>query len=149
MSRWLSIVGVGEGGWPEVAALGRSLVEGAELVVGGERHLAMLPATVQGKRLSWAMPLTQTVEEILRHRGSPVSVLATGDPMHFGIGVTLARAVPMSEMLVLPAVSAFSLAAARLGWPIAECECLTLHGRPLERFAGFLHRRGPASSAIP
>ena len=139
MSRWLSIVGLGEGGWPELSALGRSLVEGAELVVGGERHLAMLPATIRGERLSWVVPLTQTLEEIQRHRGRPVAVLATGDPMHFGIGVTLARAVPMSETLVLPAVSAFSLAAARLGWPIAECECLTLHGRPLARFAGFLY----------
>jgi precorrin-6Y C5,15-methyltransferase (decarboxylating) len=139
MSRWLSIVGVGEGGWPELSALGRSLVEGAALIVGGERHLAMLPPTIRAKRLSWAVPLTHTVEEIMRHRGRPVAVLATGDPMHFGIGVTLARAVPMSEMLILPAVSAFGLAAARLGWPIADCECLTLHGRPLARFAGFLH----------
>ena len=139
MSRWLSIVGLGEGGWPELSALGRSLVEGAELVVGGERHLAMLPPTIQGERLGWAVPLTHTVEEILRRRGRQVAVLATGDPMHFGIGVTLSRAVQVSEMLVLPAVSAFSLAAARLGWPIAECECLTLHGRPLARYAGFLH----------
>jgi len=139
MSRWLSIVGVGEGGWPELSALGRSLVEGAALIVGGERHLAMLPPTIRAKRLSWAVPLTHTVEEIMRHRGRPVAVLATGDPMHFGIGVTLARAVPMSEMLILPAVSAFGLAAARLGWPIADCECLSLHGRPLARFAGFLH----------
>ncbi len=138
MSRWLAILGLGEGGWPELSALGRSLAEEAELVVGGERHLAMLPSHLRGKRLGWATPLRRTVEEILRHRGRPVAVLATGDPMHFGIGVTLAREIPIAEMLVLPAASAFSLAAARLGWPIAECECLTLHGRPLARVAGFL-----------
>jgi precorrin-6B C5,15-methyltransferase / cobalt-precorrin-6B C5,C15-methyltransferase len=139
MIRWLSVIGLGEGGWPELAALGRSLVEAAELVVGGERHLAMLPSDVRGRRLCWATPLSRTVEEILGQRGHPVAVLATGDPMHFGIGVTLARAVPVSEMLMLPAPSAFSLAAARLGWPLADCECLTVHGRPLARFAGFLH----------
>ena len=142
MSRWLSIVGLSEGGWDELPALGRSLLKAAELVVGGERHLAMLPATVGAKRVSWATPLKLTVAEILRHRGRPVAVLATGDPMHFGIGVTLARAVPMTEMLMLPAVSAFTLAAVRLGWPVAECECLTLHGRPLARFAGFLYPGG-------
>ena len=54
MSRWLSIVGLGEGGWSELSALGRSLVEGAELVVGGERHLAMLPPSVPGRPLGWA-----------------------------------------------------------------------------------------------
>ncbi len=138
MNRWLSIVGLGEGGWPELPALGRSLVEAAELVVGGERHLAMLPRNIKGQKSTWATPLRLTVEEILRRRGRPVAVLATGDPMHYGVGVTLVRAVTPDEILILPTVSAFSLAAARLGWPVAECECLTLHGRPLERLAGFL-----------
>jgi precorrin-6Y C5,15-methyltransferase (decarboxylating) len=138
MNRWLSIVGLGEGGWAELSAIGRSLVEAAELIVGGERHLAMLPDHVRGQRASWATPLRLTVEEIVGRRGHPVAVLATGDPMHYGVGVTLARAVPIDEMLILPAASAFSLAAARLGWPVADCECLTLHGRPLDRIAGLL-----------
>jgi precorrin-6B C5,15-methyltransferase / cobalt-precorrin-6B C5,C15-methyltransferase len=140
MNRWLSIVGLGEGGWAELPALGRGLVEAAELVVGGERHLAMLPKTISAERSTWATPLRLTVEEILRRRGRPVAVLATGDPMHYGVGVTLARAVAGDEILILPTVSAFSLAAARLGWPVAECECLTLHGRPLEKLGGFLTR---------
>jgi precorrin-6Y C5,15-methyltransferase (decarboxylating) len=132
--------GLGEGGWAELPALGRGLVEAAELVVGGERHLAMLPKTIRAERSTWATPLRLTVEEILRRRGRPVAVLATGDPMHYGVGVTLARAVAGDEILILPTVSAFSLAAARLGWSVAECECLTLHGRPLEKLGGFLTR---------
>src|SRR5262249_10864810 len=91
MSRWLSIIGLSEGGWLEVSGLGRSLILAAELIVGGERHLAMLPHDVSGRRIGWSTPLKLTVEEILRHRGRPVVVLATGDPMHFGIGVTFAR----------------------------------------------------------
>jgi precorrin-6Y C5,15-methyltransferase (decarboxylating) len=61
-----------------------------------------------------------------------VVVLATGDPMHFGIGVTLARRVAADEIAIHPHLSAFSLAAATLGWPLAEVECLTFHGRPIE-----------------
>jgi precorrin-6B C5,15-methyltransferase / cobalt-precorrin-6B C5,C15-methyltransferase len=139
VNRWLSIVGLSEGGWAELPALGRDLVESAQFIVGGERHLAMLPASIKAERASWATPLRLTVEEILRYRGRPVAVLATGDPMHFGVGVTLARAVAHEEMLILPAISAFGLAAARLGWSLGDCECLTLHGRPLEKLAGFLY----------
>jgi precorrin-6B C5,15-methyltransferase / cobalt-precorrin-6B C5,C15-methyltransferase len=139
MSRWLSIIGLSEGGWAEVSGLGRSLILAAELIVGGERHLAMLPQNVSGRRIGWSTPLKLSVEEILRHHGRPVVVLATGDPMHFGIGVTFARVLPQAEMLILPGASAFTLAAARLGWPFADCECLTLHGRPLVRFVGFLY----------
>jgi precorrin-6Y C5,15-methyltransferase (decarboxylating) len=56
--------------------------------------------------------------------------------MHFGIGVSLARRVPADEMAVHPNISAFSLAAARMRWPLAEVECLTIHGRPLDLLAG-------------
>jgi precorrin-6Y C5,15-methyltransferase (decarboxylating) len=58
-------------------------------------------------------------------------VLATGDPLAYGIGSTLVRRVPIEEITIIPGASAFSLAAARLGWILAEVDCLTLHGRPL------------------
>ena len=64
--------------------------------------------------------------------GSPTVVLATGDPMWFGVGATLTRHVDPAEMRVLPSPSAFQLAAAALCWPLADCQCLTVHGRPLE-----------------
>jgi precorrin-6B C5,15-methyltransferase / cobalt-precorrin-6B C5,C15-methyltransferase len=135
MTRWLSIVGLEESGLATLPALGRELIDQAELLVGGARHLAMVPES-NAERMSWASPLKRTVEDILRWRGRRVVVLATGDPMWYGVGVTLARAVPLEEMLILPTPSAFSLACARLGWPLAETECLTLHGRPLALLNG-------------
>jgi precorrin-6Y C5,15-methyltransferase (decarboxylating) len=130
MTPWLTVIGLGEDGLAGLSPAARGLIDRAELLVGGERHLALVP---QGgaERRGWATPLARTVEEILAWRGRRVVVLASGDPMWFGVGVTLARRVPHDEMLVLPGLSAFSLACARLGWPLAEVECLTLHGRPL------------------
>lgn len=130
MSQWLSIIGIGEEGLEGLPPVTRQIIGRAELLVGGERHLAMVPnGTAQ--RLAWASPLSQTVEEIKRRRGRNVVVLATGDPMWFGIGVTLARHIPADEMLIVPSISAFTLAASRLCWPLADVECLTLHGRAL------------------
>jgi len=131
MTRWLAILGMGEDGYEALSAQARARIEAAEYVVGGARHLAMLPAG-GGLRETWDTPLALTVEKIVQRRGRPVAVLATGDPMWFGIGVTLSGAVAPEEMLVLPAPSAFSLACARLGWSLADVDCLTLHGRPLE-----------------
>ena len=101
------------------------------MLIGGTRQLAMVPEDGR-ERLSWPSPLTALVEEIGRRRGQRICVLATGDPLHYGIAVTLARHVPPEEMTIVPAASAFSLACARLGWSRAEVETLTLHGRPLE-----------------
>jgi precorrin-6B C5,15-methyltransferase / cobalt-precorrin-6B C5,C15-methyltransferase len=59
-------------------------------------------------------------------------VLASGDPLCYGVGTMLAGAFTPAEMIVLPAPSAFALAAARLHWPLESCVTLSLHGRPLE-----------------
>ncbi len=130
MTPWLAIVGLGEDGLPGLAPAARALLDNAEVLIGGTRHLDMVPDDGR-ERLTWPSPLGAIVEEIARRRGQRVCVLATGDPMHYGIGVTLAKAVPMDEMVVIPAPSAFSLACARLGWTLSEVETLTLHGRPL------------------
>lgn len=130
MTPWLAILGLGEDGLPGLAPAARALFDNAEVLIGGTRHLDMVPDDGR-ERLTWPSPLGTIVEEIARRRGQRVCVLATGDPMHYGIGVTLAKAVPMDEMVVIPAPSAFSLACARLGWTVSEVEPLTLHGRPL------------------
>ena len=68
----------------------------------------------------------------MRHRGRPVCVLASGDPFHYGVGAVLARRIDPREMVVVPAPSAFSLAAARLGWSLPQTVLLSLHGRTLD-----------------
>ncbi len=138
MTPWLTIIGLGEDGLDGLSPAARTLVEQAELVVGGARHLA-LAGPLRAERMTWATPLSVTVGEIARRQGRPVVVLATGDPMWFGIGVTLARRFPPPESLILPQLGAFSLAASRLGWPLAEAEAITLHGRALDSLAFHLY----------
>ncbi len=137
MKPWLAIVGLGEDGLAGLSPAARTLVEGAEVLVGGERHLAMVPPDGR-ERLTWTNPLMQLVEDIERRRGQRICVLATGDPMAYGIGVTLAKRVARDEITILPAPSAFSLAAARLGWSLSDSDLLTLHGRPLALLQPYL-----------
>ncbi|SFD16935.1 precorrin-6Y C5,15-methyltransferase (decarboxylating) [Thiohalospira halophila DSM 15071] len=135
---WLAVVGLGDDGPAGLAPRARSLVEEAGTVFGGERHLGLLPEQSGQERIPWPSPLTEALPWIEARRGRPVCVLASGDPFWYGIGATLARHLPAAEMEVVPAPSAFSLAAARLGWPLQETRCLSLHGRALERIHPWL-----------
>ena len=72
--------------------------------------------------------LAQTLE----HRGTPTVLLASGDPLWFGFGATLARHLSSDEFSVTPAASSFQLAAARLRWPLQHVTTLSLHARPPE-----------------
>jgi precorrin-6Y C5,15-methyltransferase (decarboxylating) len=129
MQKWLSIVGIGEDGLSGVSPIARALIDHAEVLVGGARHLGMLPPDDAREKLTWTSPIATSIEAIVRRRGQPTCVLASGDPMCYGIGVTLTRSVSVAEMTIVPAPSAFSLAGARLGWSLTEVETLSLCGR--------------------
>ena len=137
MSGWLTIVGLGEEGPDALAPAALALIEQAEVLVGGARHLAMIPDGA-ARRLTWRTPLVDTMADIRAESGRRVVVLATGDPFCFGIGTALRRAFPDEEIAAIPAPSAFSLARARLGWSAEETLGVTLHGRPLETIRAYL-----------
>jgi precorrin-6Y C5,15-methyltransferase (decarboxylating) len=130
--RWLSIVGIGEDGVDGLSATARGLISAAEIVFGGKRHLALAAPLVRGAARPWPSPFDGAAAEIGNHRGRQVCVLASGDPFHYGVGAVLARTIDANQMIVVPAPSAFSLAAARLGWSLAETTLLSAHGRNLD-----------------
>jgi precorrin-6Y C5,15-methyltransferase (decarboxylating) len=131
-SRWLSIVGIGEDGAEALSPVARGLVGDAEIVFGGRRHLGLAAPLIRGTAKAWPSPFDGAVSEVLRHRGQLVCVLASGDPFCYGVGATLARYIDAREMIVVPAPSAFSLSAARLGWSLPQAVLLSLHGRNLD-----------------
>ncbi|HTZ68129.1 MAG TPA: precorrin-6y C5,15-methyltransferase (decarboxylating) subunit CbiE [Roseiarcus sp.] len=129
--RWLSLVGIGEDGIDSLTPAARKLLAQAAFVVGGKRHLA-LAGPLKAETLVWPSPIENALDAIEARRGGSVCVLASGDPFFFGVGAMLMRRFAADEMICVPALSAFALAAARLGWNEQDCALLTLHGRPLE-----------------
>lgn len=127
---WLHIIGIGEDGLEGLNSITRNLVEAADILVAGVRHLDMVPSGPE--KISWGSNLNQGIDAIKANAGKSVVVLATGEPLWFGIGTTLLRHFDKSEVMVYPTVGAFSLAAARMGWAISDVACMTVHGRALE-----------------
>ncbi len=132
LRRWLSIVGIGEDGIDPLSPVARGLIGDAEIVFGGRRHLALAAPLIRGAARAWPSPFERAADEVLAQRGRQVCVLASGDPFVYGVGAVLTRRIDSTEMVVLPAPSAFSLAAARLGWALPETAQVSLHGRALD-----------------
>ncbi|KAK45944.1 precorrin-6Y C5,15-methyltransferase [Caballeronia jiangsuensis] len=141
MSNWLTVVGIGEDGWHGLSRVARRALLDAQSIHGGERHLAFLPARIAASRVPWPKPFS--LDAVLAGRGdgkTRICVLASGDPMCFGVGATLAREVANGEMRVIPAPSSLSLAAARLRWALQDAVCVSLVGRPVASLLASLHR---------
>ena len=136
---WLSVVGIGEDGLAGLGEGARTAIAEAEIVFGGSRHLDLAAPLITGTGQPWLSPFSASIDAVLAARGRKVCVLASGDPFHFGVGATLARHVDPSQMAVYPHPSSFSLAAARLGWPLQDVVSLSLHGRPLDLIRPHLH----------
>ena len=109
-------------GSPRSSPAARAAGRAAEMLVGGARHLAMVPGH-PAERLTWRRPLEDTIEDLAARRGRRVVVLASGDPMWFGVGELLrAPFRRRRDARRCRQPSAFSLACARLGWPLVEVD---------------------------
>ncbi|BBG02369.1 MULTISPECIES: precorrin-6y C5,15-methyltransferase (decarboxylating) subunit CbiE [Pseudonocardia] len=129
----LSVVGIGADGWAGLPQTSRDALCAAEVLLGGPRQLDLLPAEVAGERREWPSPLVPALPGILGELdGRRTTVLASGDPMFFGIGATLARLAGPERLRVLPHPSSVSLACARLGWGSEQVRVLSVVGRPLD-----------------
>ena len=126
----IAVIGIGEDGWEGLSEAAKRLVREAELLVGGRRHLALVPEFGQ-ERVIWPSDIGGFVER-LRHDGRAVAILASGDPMLYGVGALVAARLPAGSWHIIPAVSSFALACARLGWAVNETVLVSACGRPLE-----------------
>jgi precorrin-6Y C5,15-methyltransferase (decarboxylating) len=137
MIPWLTVVGIGEDGYPGLGKQARRALLDAQVIIGGPRQLALLPPCLRAIREPWPQPFT--LAPVLDRRGTPICVLASGDPMLFGVGASLSRQLSADELQVLPAPSSYSLAAARLGWPLQAVALVSVVARPLAGVVRHLH----------
>ncbi|SHM89364.1 precorrin-6y C5,15-methyltransferase (decarboxylating) subunit CbiE [Cryptosporangium aurantiacum] len=136
----VTVVGIGADGWAGLGDPARDALRAAEVVFGSRRQLGLLPADVECERVAWPRPMMPAIPSLLAANADRrIVVLASGDPMFFGIGSTLVRQLGADRVRVITHPSSISLACARLGWPEERVEIVSLVGRPVERLHTAIH----------
>ncbi len=131
----VTVIGIGEDGLDGLSQTAREAVAAADVIAGGARHLAMLENDDTREYLVWEKGLEPTISILdQRRQKKRVAVLASGDPLLHGIAVKLIARLGADAVYVVPSVSAFSLAAARMGWALADpmLRCISVHALPFE-----------------
>ncbi|WP_048555422.1 precorrin-6y C5,15-methyltransferase (decarboxylating) subunit CbiE, partial [Nostocoides japonicum] len=111
------VVGIGADGWEGLAASARSVVSEADVLLGGRRHLDLVPEVPGQRRIPWPSPLRDGLPGLLAGLDSRVVALASGDPLVAGVGSTLVEVLGPDAVTIVPAVSSVALARARMRWP--------------------------------
>ena len=124
------VIGAGVKGHEEFGRLALELINQADLLIGGERQLALFPE-FPGEKLVIDNNLGMVVARLAGHPGRAV-VLSSGDPLFFGIGRHLLRNLPDADFEFLPNVSSVQYAFAKIGAPWDDAVFVSTHGRGLK-----------------
>jgi precorrin-6Y C5,15-methyltransferase (decarboxylating) len=119
------VVGIGADGMAGLSDASRCELRRATVVYGSQRQLDLLDDSVAAARRPWPSPMMPALHGLL-DCDADVHVLASGDPLLYGIGNTLIRLFGTERVRVLPHVSAVTLACARMGWTVPETEVISL-----------------------
>jgi len=139
-SPWLDIIGIGEDGVDGLSGIALEKLAEAEVIVGGDRHHKLAP-NENAKRIAWPSPFDAMISEIKSHQGRRIVVLVTGDPLWYSVGARILKSIQKEEVTFHPQLSAFQWAASRMGWSLADCDTLTIHGRANSQVIPYLAPR--------
>jgi precorrin-6Y C5,15-methyltransferase (decarboxylating) len=143
----LVVIGMGHDGPSGLSALARAHIDAARVLAGGKRHLEHFPEW-NGETIVLDADLDRAIGRLKEcYRQKKTVVLASGDPLFFGIGRALLEALPRDDLVFLPQVSSIQLAFSRLKETWDDACVVSVHGRPLEALLPTLHR-GEAKIAI-
>lgn len=135
--RAITIVGIGDDGCGGISSRAAGAVAAAQVLAGGERHLAFFPQ-FNGTRIVFKNGLARALDQIAEaadeHR---VCILASGDPMFFGVGAAVIKRLGAEHVDVIPHPSSIQWGFARAGLKWDDATIISLHGRSRE---GFLTR---------
>lgn len=136
MTDRVHVIGMNDDGPAGIAPATVRLIEQAELLFGGERHLAFFPVGKAQKTVvkSNLKEVAQAIKDAMGKKR--IVVLASGDPLFFGIGKYLASRLGPERLEVIPAPSAMQLAFARAGESWEDAALVSVHGKPLENLDG-------------
>jgi precorrin-6Y C5,15-methyltransferase (decarboxylating) len=109
----ISIIGIGDDGLDGVPAAARKLIEAADLLIGAERTLALLPES-QAERFAVGANLDEAIAKIASAPNQQIAILASGDPLFYGLARYLGDKLGKDRFAVMPHVSSMQLAFARV-----------------------------------
>lgn len=132
------VIGLGDDGCASLSSRAASAVARARVLVGGERHLAFFPQFT-GERIVLKGGLDAALARLATLANEhTICVLASGDPLFFGIGARVAKAVGGEHVEFLPAPTSVQWAFAQAGLAWDDAALLSLHGRELAGFCAQL-----------
>ncbi|WP_209123204.1 precorrin-6y C5,15-methyltransferase (decarboxylating) subunit CbiE [Alkalihalobacillus sp. BA299] len=130
MEQPIKIIGITDGGKASLLPIYEKWIYESECLIGGERQLSFFPE-FQGERIVLKGGLKSVVEQ-LQTSNKRCVLLASGDPLFYGIGSYLSKKIPVE---IYPNISSIQEAFAKIQESWQDCTFISVHGRAMKGLA--------------
>ncbi len=128
----VTIVGIGDEGCGGLTSVAFGKIQRAQVLVGGNRQLDFFP-DFRGHKISFQNGLMKVISEIASLcEENNVVVLASGDPLFYGVGDLISKKIGKEHIEILPNLSSIQLAFSRIKEKWDNCKVISVHGRPIK-----------------
>ena len=139
-NRKIQLIGLGAGGIESLPTGHKELILSADIIFGAERHLEDIPKNISKK--SWSKNIRNDLKKIKKIKNKKICILATGDPLFYGVGNLVMEFFSTDEVDILPSPSILSLCCAKIGQNIKDVDVVSLHGRDFNSIIRYLQPNG-------
>lgn len=137
---WLTIIGIGEEGETHLSETAKNQLQKASLILGSSRQLNLIPTerSPNATRETWPSPMMPRLDQLRNDRPENTVIIASGDPLCWGIAEHFITHLKQHELTIIPSVSILTRVAAEMQWPLNQIQSLSLCSQPLENLALYL-----------
>lgn len=124
----INVIGLGPGNTDYITKLGEKLIQNSDVVIGGKRNLESI-IDFEGEKIEISSNLKEIVEYINNNKHKQISVIASGDPLIYGIGIYLSKNIDKEDLNIVSGISSLQYIFSKVHIDMNDLYITSSHGK--------------------
>ena len=124
----INVIGLGPGNTDYITKLGEKLIQNSDVVIGGKRNLESI-VDFEGEKIEISSDLKEIVEYINNNKHKQISVIASGDPLIYGIGRYLSKNIDKEDLNIVSGISSLQYIFSKVHIDMNDLYITSSHGK--------------------
>ena len=124
----INVIGLGPGNTDYITKLGEKLIQNSDVVIGGKRNLESI-VDFEGEKIEISSNLKEIVEYINNNKHKKISVIASGDPLIYGIGRYLSKNIDKEDLNIVSGISSLQYIFSKVHIDMNDLYITSSHGK--------------------
>ncbi|CCL27707.1 TPA: cobalt-precorrin-7 (C(5))-methyltransferase [Clostridioides difficile] len=124
----INIIGLGPGNLDYITKKGENLISTSDVLVGGKRNLESIK-NFEGEKIVLDSNLREIIEYINNNKEKQISIIASGDPLIYGIGRYLSKNIDNKMLNVVSGISSLQYIFSKIYVDMNDVYITSSHGK--------------------